>query len=82
MALEQRARNSDEGSRSSSVRWLEIATVVYAWTDRREANADRAWWKTAGARMYLPFAKPPQASAAPVAIEPAVERFDKEPALH
>ncbi len=82
MALEQRNRTPDEGLRSSTLRWLELATVVYAWTDRREANEDRVWWKTAGARLYLPFAKPPQPPAAPAAIEPAVERFDKEPALH
>ena len=59
MALEQQgSRQSDDTLRNSTIRWLELASIVYAWTDRRESAEDRSWWKTAGARLYLPFAKP------------------------
>ena len=29
--------------------WWALATVVYAWTDRRDPVSDRAWWEAAGA---------------------------------
>ena len=42
----------------SRIEWLSVAAVVYAWTDRREATEDMAWWQAAGACSHAPFAEP------------------------
>ena len=62
MAPEQRsgrpAEATSDGLRNPVTHWVPLGSVVYAWTDRRGASDDRSWWKTAGARLYVPFAKP------------------------
>ncbi len=82
MALEQHgSRQSDDTLRSSAIRWLELASVVYAWTDRRESSEDRTWWKTAGARLYLPFAKPQREESATSMLLRSSNKA-AEPAMH
>jgi len=49
MALHSHAKNSsgnpEDKPRSDAVLWLDLARVVYAWTDGRKSNIDRAWWR-------------------------------------
>jgi hypothetical protein len=49
--------------------WIELGKVVYAWTDRRNAEVDRVWWKTAGARFYWTAVPPAPATNASVPNE-------------
>ena len=50
---------ADEKPRSDQVSWLDVAKVVYTWTDRRETDIDRKWWNTAGIRSYMPAVQRP-----------------------
>lgn len=37
--------NPDDKPRSEAVSWFDLARVVYAWTDVRKSDIDRAWWR-------------------------------------
>ena len=69
MALKQMSgRPLDQESvrpRNEQLAWLGLGALVYAWTDRREANVDRSWWKSAGIRpIRLPLTPAPDVAAA------------------
>ncbi len=41
--------------------WLAPGAVVYAWTDRRDPELDRAWWGMQRVRIYRPAVQEPAA---------------------
>ena len=37
--------------RNGETAWLQLGAIVYTWTDQRNGQVDRAWWKAGGVRF-------------------------------
>jgi hypothetical protein len=60
---------AQEATGYRDARWISLAHVVYAWTDRREAGADKSWWRNAGAACCWRCAVPQPVTVDPPAME-------------
>ncbi len=40
--------SEEEGPRGSPDLWLALGAIVYFWSDRRNPESDRGWWRAAG----------------------------------
>jgi len=51
MATQSHSHKCDKNlSADSELEWAQLATVAYCWSDHRNPEIDRAWWKSAGRR--------------------------------
>ncbi len=41
-----------ERPRTADTNWIALGQVVYAWTDKRPASEDAAWWRKQAAFVY------------------------------
>ena len=53
-----------ERPRSLQSSWFAVGRLVYSWTDRREAAADKAWWQNQAPHFCMQEPSPGEASAA------------------
>ena len=63
MALQEHSETVGADStppRNPATGWFFLGRVLYGWTDQRDPDVDRAWWRIERVRLYSPVAREPE----------------------